>query len=166
MAYVVILLDTKQFTKNTGTRTFSAALYLRDRGADPAAVQDLFRTNLEDFRREAKFRSNVVIYRGVTAIALGEGEGEAPDRIAAAKAADKLLTVEGVDASFALVKIGDRVHISARSTGRINVQLILEKCGGCGHFDSAATQIQTTSVTEALHTLKAAIDAYIDRKGE
>ncbi len=157
-----ILLDTKQFSRNTGTRTYSAALYLRDHGVDTVAVQDLFRTNLDDFRREAKFHSNVVIYRGVTAIALGDGEGDAADRIAAAKAADKLLTVEGVEASFAMIKIGDRVHISARSTGKINVQLIMEKCGGGGHYDGAATQITTESVTDALISLKSAIDAYLD----
>ena len=156
-----ILLDTKQFTKNTGTRTFSAALYLRERGAVPQESQNLFKTDLDDFIREAKFRSNVVVYRGVTAIALGEGEGEAGDRIAAAKAADKLLSVEGVQASFALIRIGDVVHISARSGDAINVQLILEKLKGGGHFDMAAAQV-TATLHDALVQLKAAIDAYLD----
>jgi len=156
-----ILLDTKQFTKNTGTRTFSAALYLRDRGAIPAESQNLFKTDLDDFIREAKFRSNVVIYRGIMAIALGEGEGDAGDRIAAAKAADKLLTVEGVQASFALIRIGDVVHISARSGDVINVQLILEKLKGGGHFDMAAAQV-TSTLHDALVQLKGAIDAYLD----
>jgi c-di-AMP phosphodiesterase-like protein len=157
-----ILLDTKQFTKNTGTRTFSAALYLRDRGAVPAQTQNLFKTDLKDFIREAKFRSNVVIYRGVTAIALGEGEGDAGDRLAAAKAADKLLEVEGVQASFALIRIGDVVHISARSGDAINVQVILEKLNGGGRFDAAATQMPTTTMHDALVQLKAAIDDYLD----
>ena len=157
-----ILLDTKQFTKNTGSRTFSAALYLRDRGASPTEVQNLFKTNLDDFIREAKFRSNVVIYRDVTAIALGEGEGDPSDRIAAAKAADKLLTVTGVQAAFALVRIGDMVHISARSSDTVNVQLILEKLRGGGHFDSAAAQVSGSTVQDALVQLKAAIDSYFD----
>jgi len=157
-----ILLDTKQFAKNTGSRTFSASLYLRDRGASPVEAQNLFRTNLDDFIREAKFRSNVVIYRDVTAIALGEGEGDSGDRIAAAKAADKLLTVEGVQASFALIRIGERVHISARSSDSVNVQLILEKLGGGGHFDAAATQMEGITLQNALVQLKAAIDAYFD----
>lgn len=156
-----ILLDTKQFTKNTGSRTFSAALYLRDRGALPAVTQSLFKTDLDDFIREAKFRSNVVIYRGITAIALGEGEGDAGDRIAAAKAADKLLGVNGVQASFALIRIGDVVHISARSTDSVNVQIILEALSGGGHFDAAAAQVPST-LHEALVKLKEAIDAYLD----
>ncbi len=156
-----ILVDTKQFTKNTGVRTFSAALYLRDRGAVPAEAQSLFKTGLDDYIREAKFRSNVVIYRGITAIALGEGEGDAADRIAAAKAADKLLTVEGVQASFALIRIGDTVHISARSSDTVNVQIILEKLRGGGHFDAAGAQV-TATMQDALIQLKAAIDEYFD----
>ncbi len=158
-----ISLDTKQFTRNTGTRTFSAALYLRDCGAEPTDVQELFKTSLEDFTREARFRSNVVIYRGMFAVALGDGEGESADRVAAAKAADKLLSVEGVKASFALIKIGNAVHISARSAGQVNVQLILEQLRGGGHFDSAGAQVEAESVPDALSLLKGAIDAYIGK---
>lgn len=161
-----IQVDTKQFAKNTGSRTFSAAMYLRDRGASPVEAQNLFKTDLNDFMREAKFRSNVVIYRGVTAIALGEGDGDAGDRIAAAKAADKLLTVAGVQAAFALIRIGDVVHISARSYDTVNVQLIVEKLGGGGHFDQAATQMQGTTVQGALIQLKEAIDAYFAENGK
>ena len=157
-----INLDTKQFTRNTGARTFGAALYLRDQGADPTDVQELFKTSLDDFTKEAKFRSKVVIYKGIFAVALGDGEGESSDRVAAAKAADKLLSVEGVKASFALIKIGDTVHISARSTGQVNVQLILEKLNGGGHYDSAGAQLEVGSVKEALEMLKAAIDDYLN----
>lgn len=153
-----ILLDTKQFTKTTGTRTFSSALFLRDAGADPVEVQEMFRTNLEDFMREAKFNSNVIMYRGRMAIAVYYGDGENADRIAAAKAADKLLSINGVIASFALVKIADSVHISARSTGAVNVQLILEKLKGGGHFDSAGAQIVGASIDSALSQLQSAID--------
>lgn len=162
LMYAGILVDTKQFTKNTGSRTFSAALYLRDHGASPVETQNLFKTDLDDFIREAKFRSNVVVYRGVTAIALADGEGDAGDRLAAAKAADKLLTVEGVQASFALVRIGDTVHISARSFDTVNVQIILEKLSGGGHFDSAAAQMRGTTLQSALLQLKSAIDSYFD----
>ena len=157
-----ILLDTNQFAKNTGTRTFSAALYLRDRGASPIEAQNLFKTDLDDFMREAKFRSNVVIYRDVTAITLGEGEGDAGDYIGAAKAANKLLSVEGVQAAFALIRIGDTVHISARSADKVNVQLILEQMNGGGHFDSAGAQVKGITMQEALMQLKAAIDHYFD----
>ena len=158
--YAGILLDTKQFTRNSGVKTFSAALYLRGEGANPAEAQTLFKACLDDFISEAKFESNVVIYRKVLAISCSDDENNGPsDRIAAAKAADKLLTVEGVKASFALCRIGDKIHISARSSGEINVQLILEKLEGGGHFDSAATQLES-SMSEALTRLKGAVDEY------
>lgn len=156
-----ILLDTKQFSKNTGTRTFSAALYLRDRGADPAVAQELFRTDLEDFRRETKFLSDVEIYRSKVAIAVAPDGGDAEDRVAAAKAADRLLSVAGVEASFALIRIGDTIHVSARSSGKINVQLILESCGGGGHFDAAGAQMPATDTRGAVDTIKHAVDAFL-----
>lgn len=158
-----ILLDTKQFSRMTGIRTFSAALYLRGEGADTANAQALFNTGLDDFRREANFESNVVIYRGIIAIARNDSEDTASaDRIAAAKAADKLLSIDGVTASFAICKIDGVIHISARSVGIVNVQLVLERLGGGGHFDAAATQIKNSTMTEAQMNLKAAIDAYMD----
>jgi len=164
--YAGILLDTKQFTRNTGVRTFSASLYLRGEGANPADAQTLFKSCLNDFISEAKFESNVVIYRKMMAISCNDEPDNTPsDRIAAAKAADKLLTVEGVKASFALCRIGDTVHVSARSGGEINVQLILEKMEGGGHFDAAATQLPG-SMTEVLTRLKDAIDAYIKETAE
>lgn len=157
-----ILLDTNQFTRNTGVRTFSAALYLRGEGANPADVRMLFRTNLDEFMREAKFESNVVIYRDIIAIAMRDGEeASANDRVAAAKAADKLLSVGGVMASFALVRLDDTIHISARSQGDINVQLILEKLEGGGHFDVAGAQIRGSSMVQTLNRLKKAIDDYL-----
>ena len=157
-----IMLDTKQFMRNTGSRTFGAALYLRSEGANPTLAQELFRTDLTDLMREAAFESNVIIYRGSLAIAQGGSDASAKDRIAAAKAADKLLSVEGIAASFVVCTMEQTIHISARSAGKINVQLILEKLGGGGHFDSAATQLRNISVKEALERLKAAIDAYLE----
>ncbi len=157
-----ILLDTKRFTHNTGVRTFSSALYLRSEGASPIDAQALFKMNIEDFLSEAKFESNVVIYKSVIAIALNDSdENTSVGRVNAARAADRLLGVEGVLAAFALCRIGDTVHISARSQGRINVQLILEKMGGGGHFDSAGAQMQSSSVASTLTMLRAAIDEYL-----
>ncbi|MBP5237111.1 MAG: DHH family phosphoesterase [Clostridia bacterium] len=157
-----ILLDTKQFSRNTGTRTFSAAQYLREEGASPSDAQDLFKTSLDDFVREAKFENDVVIYRKVIAISRSDSEGAPQDRVAAAKAADKLLGISGIMASFALVKIDNSVHVSARSTGKINVQLILEELKGGGHFDSAGAQVEDSSVLEVLSMLKDSIDHYLD----
>lgn len=157
-----ISLDTKQFTRTAGARTFSAALYLRNEGALPGDAHKLFNTNLEDFISEAKFESNVIIYRSCMAISVNDSPtGSAYDRTAAAKAADRLLTVDGVKASFTLCEIDDVIHISARSNGSINVQLILEKLDGGGHFESAATQVRGSNLTDALTRLKTAIDEYL-----
>lgn len=156
-----ILLDTNHFTKNTGTRTFSAALYLRSRGADVSEVQEFFKTELDEFQRELKFHSNVEIYRGIAAIACATTECTVKDKVPAAKAADRLLTVEGVKASFAIVPIGDEIHISARSLGTINVQLILEELKGGGHFDSAGARMEGISVAETVQLLKEALDRYL-----
>lgn len=157
-----ILLDTNHFTKNTGTRTFSAALYLRSRGADVSEVQEFFKTELDEFQRELKFHAHVEIYRGIAAIACPREECTLRDKVPAAKAADRLLTVEGVKASFAIVPIGDEIHISARSLGTINVQLILEKLKGGGHFDSAGARMEGVSVEETVRLLKEALDQYLD----
>ncbi len=162
LMFAGILLDTKQFSRNTGVRTFSAALYLRGEGADPADAQVLFKTTLTDIAREAKMENNIVIYRKSMAIAVSDSDDNSPiDRIAAAKAADKLLTIDGVAASFALCRIDDVIHISARSNGSVNVQLILERLDGGGHYDSAATQLKGAAMPQALTRLKEAIDAYL-----
>ena len=157
-----MLLDTKMFTRNTGVRTFSSAMYLRGEGANPTDAQAFFKMEIDDFLSEASFESNVVIYKSVMAIALNEDDSNpAAVRVNAARAADRLLNVEGVLAAFALCRIGDTVHISARSQSEINVQLILEKMGGGGHFDSAAVQMKSYTVASALTSLRAAIDEYL-----
>jgi len=162
LLFAGIVLDTKQFSKNTGVRTFSAALYLRGEGASPSEINSMFKASFEDFSREARFSGNVVIYRDIIAISVLEDDGTPNDKISASKVADKLLEVDGVLASFALCTIGDTVHISSRSTGTVNVQLILEKLNGGGHFDSAGAQLSGTSMNEALQLLKDEIDKYLD----
>jgi c-di-AMP phosphodiesterase-like protein len=156
-----IVLDTKKYEINTGTKTFGAAQFLKSEGADPGTVQELFITDFEDYKREVGFGVKVTVYRDKYAISVNENTDDDPaNRIAAAKAADKLLSVEGVQASFAVCKIGQTVRISGRSSGRINVQLIMEKMGGGGRFDAAATEVKTAVLTEALEQLKKAVDLY------
>ena len=156
-----ILLDTKQFTRNTGTRTFGAAQYLRGAGANPSDVYNLFKTLPEDLSKEARFHTSIVMYNGNIAIASCDGETDESYRIIASKAADKMLTLKGVDAAFTLVRIGDQIHISGRSSGTINVQLILEKLHGGGHFDVAGAQVSSDSIYTVLETLKESIDEYL-----
>ena len=157
-----IMVDTKNFTRTVGTRTFSAALYLRAAGANTEVARTFFDEAFEDYRAEALFRTEVEIYRSQIAITMSEGTGSAQDRIAAAKAADKLLTVKGVNAAFALVKVGEIIHISARSNGSINVQLVLERIGGGGHFDMAGAAVSGRTLAEAKTILIDAINKQLD----
>lgn len=157
-----IILDTKQFTKNTGVRTFGAALYLRSEGASPYEAQKLFRTSADDFIRESQFENNIHIYRDCIAISTYEGKSQPSDRIIAAKAADRLLSIEGVSTSFVLCTIDDEINISARSDGNINVQLVLEALGGGGHFDAAGAQVKDMTMREVLEKLKESIDEFLN----
>ena len=163
LLFAGMLLDTKQFTHNTGVRTFSAALYLRNEGASPLDAQALFKTELDDFLSEAQFESNVQIYRGSVAIALNEADtSNNLTRVNAAKAADRLLSVENIRAAFAICSIDKVICISARSDGSVNVQRIAEKLGGGGHFDSAGAQLRGVTVKEAIIQLRTAIDEILD----
>lgn len=161
-----ILLDTKQFTRNTGTRTFSAAQILRGAGANPSDVYDFFKIDPDDLSKEARFHTDITIYRECIAISCCDGDTDESYRIIASKAADKMLTLKDVEASFTLVRIGEQIHISGRSAGRINVQLILEQLNGGGHFDVAGAQVPGVSATAVLERLKHAIDTYLDRMQE
>ncbi len=157
-----IMVDTGNFTRTTSTRTFGAALYLRGEGANSEIARTFFNENLGDYIAEAKFGGDVVTYKKCIAITKSDGTGTPADRVAAAKAANKLLTIRGIDASFALVDLGGSVNISARSNGKINVQLVLEKLGGGGHFDAAGAQVNDTTLHQAAERLKAAIDDYFE----
>ena len=159
-----IMVDTKNFTRTTSTRTFSAALYLRGEGANSEIARTFFNEDFGDYVAEAKFGSDVKIYRKRIAITKSDGTDSPADRVAAAKSADKLLTIRGVDASFALVRIGNAISISARSNGKINVQLILEQLHGGGHFDVAGAQLADSSMEQAALMLKEAIDNYLDNQ--
>ena len=135
-----IMLDTKNFVLKTGVRTFEASAYLRRRGADTVTVKKLFANSLESYKRKAQLVSGAEIYKGC---AIATSSWEFDDmRISAAQAADELLSIEGVMASFVLYKVGGDVSISARSLGDVNVQLILEEFGGGGHFTMAGAQIK------------------------
>jgi len=160
-----IMLDTNKFQKDTGSRTFSAALYLQSEGANTEIARRNFEDDIKDFMAEAAFSKDIDIYRERMAITRSTGTGDPMvDRIAASKAADKLLTVRQVDASFALVEAGSTIHISARSNGTINVQLILEKLKGGGHFDAAGAQVRESTMEQATALLIAAIDEIVPGK--
>lgn len=112
--------------------------------------------------RESQFENNIHVYRDCIAISTFEGKATNSDRIAAAKAADRLLSIEGVSTSFVLCTIGDEISISARSDGNINVQLVLEALGGGGHFDAAGAQVKGHTMREVLQMLKESIDSFLN----
>ena len=151
-----IYLDTKNFTLKTGVRTFEAAAYLKDHGADTITVRKLFAATADENAIVSKIVNSAEI-SGNFAFAVTDNR-EPSIRLAAAKAADDLLNIEDVDASFVLFLAGDReVSISARSYGRINVQIIMEKIGGGGHHTMAAAQLKDITLNEARQQLDAAI---------
>ena len=162
MLYAGIVLDTKQFSKGTGTKTYAAAMYLRDNNATYEKIENLFKKSVKEYKQEALFGGKLEPYRNCMVIAYNEhGTDANSDRISASRVADELLMLEGIAASFTLVKVGNVVHISARSNGTVNVQLILESLNGGGRFDAAGAQVKDT-IASTLIRLKAAIDAYIN----
>ena len=156
-----IMLDTHNFTRSAGAQTFEVTYYLYSRNAHTDVVRDFFNAPIDEFLVAGDFDAHTRIYEDTFAITwLSEDHIPAMgDRIAAAKAADKLLTLRGVEASFALALVPGGVAISARSKGKINVQLIMEKLDGGGHFDMAGAQVPG-DVSEAYDRLTAAIDEY------
>ncbi len=155
--YAGIYMDTKGFTFKTGVRTFEAASYLRRRGVDPVAVKRLFRNDIEGYIQKSKIISNAQLYRGNIAIAFCDEHAE-DMRVIVAQAADDLLNITGVEASFVLAKIGNKIVISGRSLETVNVQLILEKLGGGGHVTIAGAQLENSGIGIAEVKLKNAID--------
>ena len=153
-----IVLDTKNFTNRTGGRTFEAAAYLRRTGADTADVQRMFQSDLESTVARYGIIRRAQLYRDDIAIAALDEEC---DRVTAAKAADELLTLKGVHASFVLYKKDTGAYISARSLGEINVQVVVEELGGGGNSTTAGGVLPDCTVEEMEAKLKASIDEYL-----
>ncbi len=160
--YAGIFMDTKGFTFKAGVRTFEAASYLRRMGVDTVSVRRLFKTNINSYIAKAEIIRNAVIYKDNIAVSyLYE---ECPDMsVTVAQAADELLNISGIEASFVLAKAGSRVLISGRSLETINVQVILEKLGGGGHITIAGAQLVDTALEDADRLLKEAIDEVLSQ---
>lgn len=157
-----ITVDSKEFSLRTGTRTFDAASYLRSIGADSAIVSDLLKEDIESFTQKAKLVASLKMYKDDIALLLGPND-KIIDPIVTAQAADMALSLEHVDASFAVTRRKkDTIGISARSMGDINVQVIMEKWGGGGHLSNAATQLKDITIDEAKEKLEKAIEDYLE----
>ena len=157
--YAGIMLDTKNFTFKTGVRTFEAAAYLRKCGVDIIKVKKWFQSDLHTYQIISEIVSKSEIVNDSIAISTYENDDENAN-IIAAKAADELLTIGGITASFVLGKTGDKIYISGRSIGGINVQLILEKLGGGGHITLAGAQLENMSMEDAKQELINRINEY------
>ena len=155
-----IVLDTKKFTLNTGGRTFEAAAFLRRAGADTGEVQRLFQNDLHDMVSRYDIIRRAEMYHEDCAVAVIPQDGV--DRVAAAQAADELLGLKGVKASFVLFQSGSAVQMSARSLGEVNVQVILEELGGGGNFTTAGGRVEGGDIEALRAKLLEAIDAYFE----
>lgn len=157
--YAGIMMDTKNFTFKTGVRTFEAAAYLRRCGVDIIRVKKWFQSDLPSFNRIAEIVKNAEIVNDSIAIALYNRKAKDANLICA-KAADELLTISNITASFVLGKLGDKICISGRSIGDINVQIILEKLGGGGHITLAGAQVEGMTIEEVKQELIIRINEY------
>ena len=157
-----IMLDTKNFVLKTGVRTFEAAAFLRRMGADTVEVRQLFSGTMEAYQRKAKLVASAEIYKSC-AVACSDAVAE-DLRIAAPQAADELLGISGVKASFVLYQAGESISISARSMGQMNVQVIMEALGGGGHLTMAGAQVPGSDIEKVRRMLLEAIDRYAEQQ--
>ena len=161
--YAGIMMDTKNFTFKTGVRTFEAAAYLRRCGVDIIKVKKWFQSDLESYNTISEIVRKAEIVRDSIGISIYDVQ-EKETSLICAKAADELLTISDITASFVLGKLGDKVCISGRSIGDVNVQMILEKLGGGGHITLAGAQLENVTIDEAKQELISKINEYFEEK--
>lgn len=159
--YAGIMIDTSNFVNRTGVRTFEAAAFLRRNGADITLVRKMFRDDMESYRAKAEIISSAEVYHEKFAIAVGEDLTIESPTIIGAQAANELLDIDGIRASFVLTTYNKRIYISARAIDEVNVQIIMEKLGGGGHMNAAGAQFDHTNMDQAVDSLKAVIDKMI-----
>lgn len=160
--YAGILVDTNNFVARTGVRTFEAAAYLRRCGADITYVRKLLRDDMLSYRAKAAIISSAEVYQDVFAIARGEKLDIESPTIIGAQAANELLDIEEIKASFVLTEYNGKIYVSARSIDEINVQIIMERMGGGGHINTAGAQFEHTDMDRAIDTLKNTINIMIE----
>ena len=162
--YSGIMIDTNNFMTKTGVRTFEAAAFLRRNGADVTRVRKLFREDASEYMAKAKTIRDTMIYRNDYAISICDGSGCQSPTIVAAQAANELLNINGVKASFVFTEYQDKVFLSARSIDELNVQIVTERLGGGGHMNIAGAQFTEVTVDEAVKRLQETLDEMIENK--
>lgn len=159
--YSGIMIDTNNFMTKTGVRTFEAAAFLRRNGADVTRVRKLFREDADEYRAKADAVSQAEIYRKSFAISTCTSEDIQSPTVVCAQAANELLNIRGVKASFVLTEYQAQIFVSARSIDEVNVQVIMEKMGGGGHLGIAGCQLNGVSISEGIGILKGTLDKMI-----
>ncbi len=159
--YAGIMIDTNNFMNRTGVRTFEAAAFLRRCGADVTQVRKMFRDDLESYRVKAEIVSSAEVFREVYAIAVSRKHDIDSPTIIGAQAANDLLNINGIKASFVLTEYGGKIYVSARAIDEVNVQIIMERIGGGGHINTAGAQFPHTDMSVAITTLKQVIGTMI-----
>lgn len=160
--YSGIMIDTNNFTSKTGVRTFEAAAFLRRCGADVTRVRKLFRDNAEEYKAKADAVSQAEIYRNDYAISICRSEGIQSPTVVGAQAANELLNIKGIKASFILTEYQGTVYVSARSIDEVNVQVIMERMGGGGHQTIAGCQMEGITPKEGIARIKACLDEMME----
>ena len=156
--YAGILIDTNNFMTKTGVRTFEAAAYLKRSGADVTRVRKMLRNDMAGYKARAEAVRHAEVYRGAFAISVCPSENVESPTIVGAQAANELLNIIGIKASFVMTEYNGKIYISSRSIDEINVQLIMEKLGGGGHLNVAGAQLKDCSILEAKHMIQDTID--------
>lgn len=156
--YAGILIDTNNFMTKTGVRTFEAAAYLKRSGAEVTRVRKMLRNDMSCYKARAEAVRHAEVYRGAFAIAVCPSENLESPTIVGAQAANELLNIIGIKASFVLTEYNGKIYISSRSIDEINVQLIMEKLGGGGHLNVAGAQLTDCSILQAKHMIQDTID--------
>ncbi len=159
--YSGIMIDTNNFMTKTGVRTFEAAAFLRRNGADVTRVRKLFRDDAAEYKAKADAVSQAEIYRRFYAISVCTGEDVASPTVVGAQAANELLNIKGIRASFILTRYNGIIYISARSIDEVNVQVIMERMGGGGHLNIAGAQLENGTIEEGIESIKRTLDAMI-----
>lgn len=159
--YSGIMIDTSNFMTKTGVRTFEAAAFLRRNGADVTRVRKAFRDDAAEYKAKADAVSQAEIYRHYYAISICTGEDVASPTVVGAQAANELLNIKGIKASFILTPYNGLIYISARSIDEVNVQVIMERMGGGGHLNIAGAQLENGTIEEGIAAIKRTLDAMI-----
>ncbi len=160
--YSGIMIDTNNFMTKTGVRTFEAAAFLRRNGADVTRVRKLFREDAQEYKARADAVSQAEIYKQFFAISICSADELPSPTIIGAQAANELLNIRGIKASFVLTDYQGKIYISARSIDEVNVQVIMERMGGGGHMSTAACQMEGVGIIEAIGELKRTIDSMLE----